>query len=168
MKTNKKLIIIISIIVIVAIFSAVLAYLTMATDVFKSNKELFGKYIAQNVESFQKMVDSQTVQVYQNLKDENKYESNTNIKLTHSEGGEVSNPLNNLSAKMDIQKDNEEQYIYVDGQILYDNEEYLQAEVIKEQELYGIRFTDVAKQFVTVREDENFEKVANNIAKNQS
>lgn len=166
MRKNNKLIVIISIVVVLAIASAVFVYLFMATDMFKSDKELFVKYISQNLETFQKMTNSQTIQTYQQLKDENKYDSNTNIKISHSEGGEVSNPLNNLSVKLDIQKDNEEQYMYLDGQILFANEEYLEAEIIKLQELYGIRFSDVAKQFVTVKQDENFEKVANNIGIN--
>lgn len=163
MRSNKKLIIIISIVFTLIIAGAVFAYLFLETDLFKSNQELFMKYISQEIDTIENNLDFQIINTYENLENQNKYESNTNIKMIHSEGGEVSNPLNNLTAKMNTQKNQEEQYFYADGQILYDNEEYLEAEIIKEQDIYGIRFSDVVKQFVTVKKDENVEMVANDI-----
>ena len=135
----------------------------IATDTFKSDKELFAKYISQNSETLKKFTDLQTKKVYEGLKDEEKYESDTEIKATYSEGGEVSNPINNLSAKINIQKDNTEDYFYADGQILYGNEKYLEAEAIKDQEAYGVRFTDIVKQFVTVKNDSKLGEVAKDL-----
>lgn len=163
MKKSKGVVIAISIVLILAIVAATFAYLFFMTDVLKSNEELFIKYFAQNEEILQKITDFQTIKVYENLQNENKYESNTNIKMIHSEGGEISNPLNNLSMKLDIQKNNEEQYMYADSQILYEDEEYLEAEIIKEKEIYGIRFSDAVKQFVTIKKGENTEQVAKDI-----
>lgn len=163
MRSSKKLIVVISIVLALVVAGAIFAYLFLATDTFKSNKELFAKYMLQNTQTLQKILDLQTLEVYENLKNENKYESNTNAKMIHSEGGEVSNPLNNLTAKLDIQKNNDEQYVYVDGQILYEEQEYLEAEIIREQEIYGIRFTDAVKQFVTVKKGENTANVAKDI-----
>lgn len=163
MKKSKGVVIAISIVLILAIVAATFAYLFFMTDVLKSNEELFIKYFAQNEEIFQKITDFQTIKVCENLKNENKYESNTNIKMIHSEGGEISNPLNNLSMKLDVQKNNEDQYMYADGQILYEDEEYLEAEIIKEKEIYGIRFSDAVKQFVTIKKGENTEQVSNDL-----
>lgn len=166
MRKNKKLIVIISVVLILAIASAVFAYLYLMTDIFKSNKELFAKYFGQNEEMLQKITDLKTVEVYKNLKNENKYESNTNIKINYSEGGEISNPLNNLTAKIGIQKDNQEQYTYLDGQILYDDEEYLETEFIKEQDVYGIRFPYAIQQFITAKNDENITEIMSDIGFN--
>lgn len=163
MRKNKKLIVIISVVLILAIASAVFAYLYLMTDTFKSNKELFAKYFGQNEEMLQKITDLKTVEVYKNLKNENKYESNTNIKISYSEGGEISNPLNNLTAKFNIQKDNQKQYTYVDSQILYDDEEYLETEFIKEQDVYGIRFPYAIQQFITAKNDENITEIMSDI-----
>ena len=163
MKKSKGVVIAISIVLILAIVAATFAYLFFMTDVLKSNEELFIKYFAQNEEILQKITDFQTIKVYENLQNENKYESNTNIKMIHSEGGEISNPLNNLSMKLDVQKNNEDQYMYADGQILYEDEEYLEAEIIKEKEIYGIRFSDAVKQFVTIKKGENTEQVSNDL-----
>lgn len=163
MKSKKILIVVIIIIAILAIGGGIFAYLYIATDTFKSDKELFSKYISQNLESLQKLGNSQIIKTYKELENEEKLESNTNIKAIYSEGGEVSNPINNLAAKLDIQKDSGEQYMYMDGQILFNEEEYLESEIIKDKDIYGIRFSDVARQFVSIKDDSNLEKVASNI-----
>lgn len=163
MKSKKILIITLIIILVLAVAGTVFAYLFIATDTFKGDKELFAKYISQNSETLEKFTDLQTKKVYEGLKDEEKYESDTEIKATYSEGGEVSNPINNLSAKINIQKDNTEDYFYADGQISYGNEKYLEAEAIKDQEAYGVRFTDIVKQFVTVKNDSKLGEVAKDI-----
>lgn len=163
MKSKKILIIVIIIIAVLGIGGAAFAYLFIATDTFKSNKELFAKYMSQNTEALQKLENSQTVQTYKNLANEDKYESTTDIKMTYSEGGEVSNPMNNLSACLNVQRDNENEYFYGDGQVLFAEEEYLEAEIIKDKELYGMRFPDVAKQFVSIKNDQNLEKVVDDI-----
>lgn len=163
MKSKKILIITLIIILVLAVAGTVFAYLFIATDIFKGDKELFAKYISQNSETLEKFTDLQTKKVYEGLKDEEKYESNTEIKATYSEGGEVSNPINNLSAKINIQKDNTEDYFYADGQISYGNEKYLEAEAIKDQEAYGVRFTDIVKQFVTVKNDSKLGEVAKDL-----
>ena len=163
MKSKKILIITLIIILVLAVAGTVFAYLFIATDTFKGDKELFAKYISQNSETLEKFTDLQTKKVYEGLKDEEKYESDTEIKATYSEGGEVSNPINNLSAKINIQKDNTEDYFYADEQILYGNEKYLEAEAIKDQEAYGVRFTDIVKQFVTVKNDSKLGEVAKDL-----
>lgn len=163
MKNKKVLIIVIIIIAILCICGGILAYLFIATDTFKSDKELFAKYISQNIEIVEKFGDSQIIKTYKNLKDKEKYESNTVVNAIYSEGGEVSNPMNNLAAKLDIQKNNNDQYFYLDGQILFNDEEYLESEIINDKEVYGIRFSDVAKQFISVKEDSNLDNVANDI-----
>ena len=163
MRKKNKLMIAITIVFALAVAGVVLGYLYMETDIFKSNKELFFKYLSQHIEKVDQISELKTLDIYNQLKNENRYVSNTKIGTTHSEGGEISNPLNNLTANLDIQKDNEQQYTYIDGQILYENEESLEAELIKEQDIYGVRFTDAVKQFVSVKKDENTELVAEDI-----
>lgn len=162
MKSKKILIITIIIILVLAVAGTVFGYLYMATDTFKSDKELFSKYISQNIETFQKIEDSQITQMYKNMKNEEKYDISTNLKMKYSEGGEVSNPINNLSAQLNFQRDDAEQYYYANGQILFNNQKYLQTEIIKDQGLYGIRLPEV-KQFLSIKDDDNLEKVASEI-----
>lgn len=161
MRSNRNIIIVISVVLTLVVMGVVMAYLFLKTDVFKSKQELFEKYFSQNAEAFEKITDLTTVENLKKLKDENKYEVNTNIKVIHSEGGEISNPLNNLGVKLDIQKNDEVKYAYIHGQVLYEDEEYIEAELIKEEEVYGVRFTDAVNQFVSVKNDENLESIAN-------
>ena len=86
MRNNKKGIII-TIIFVLIITTGVLAYLYFMTDVFKSSRELFGKYFVQGIEPLGEIPQQQTVMFYENLKNESKYQSNTKINMIHSEIG---------------------------------------------------------------------------------
>lgn len=157
---KKILLIVILIISVLAVAGTVLGYLYIATDTFKSDQELFAKYMTQDIEMIQNLTDLQTIKVYENLKNENKYNSNTKIEAVYSEGGEISNPINDLSATIDIQKDKENEYSYVEGKILHAEEKYLEAEFIKQGTYYGIRLPNVITKFLAIEKKEDFEKVA--------
>ncbi len=165
MKSKKRLVIaiIIILILVLAVAGTVFGYLYLKTDTFKSDKELFAKYASQNLEFFGNMSNIKTINKYEDLKDQEKYESDTTIKTTYSEGGEVSNNINNLSATIKTQKNSEDKYFYTDGQLMYGNQKYLESEIIKDQDAYGIRFTDVVKQFITVKNDNTLADIATDI-----
>ena len=163
MKGKKILIIVIILVAVLAIVGTTFAYLFLATDILKGTNELFAKYITQNFETYSKLKNSEILNTYNSLKNEDKYEENSELKVTYSEGGEISNPFNNLSAKLTAQKDNDKNYYYADGQILFVDEEYLESEIIKENGIYGIRFSDVAKQFIGIKNDQNLEEISKDI-----
>ncbi len=163
MKGKKILIIVIILVAVLAIVGTTFAYLFLATDILKGTNELFAKYITQNFETYSKLKNSEILNTYNSLKNEDKYEENSELKVTYSEGGEISNPFNDLSAKLTAQKDNDKNYYYADGQILFADEEYLESEIIKENGIYGIRFSDVAKQFIGIKNDQNLEEVSKDI-----
>ena len=128
MRSKKGLVIaiIVILILVLAIAGAVFGYLYVKTDTFKSDKELFLKYVSQNIDYFSKFSDSQILEKYSKINEQEKYEANTKIKTTYSEGGEVSNKINNLSAVINVQKDDNEKYFYADGQVLAENQKYLE------------------------------------------
>lgn len=163
MRRNNQSIIIVSIIFILVIVCAIVAYLFLMTDMFKSNKELFVKYFAQNEETFKEIMDSQITTIYEDFVKQSKYESKTTVKMTNSEGGEISNLINDFSAQIDIQKNDEEQYLYADAQMIYKDEECLEAEIMKDQELYGIKFPGISRKFVTIQDDDKLENIANEL-----
>ncbi len=160
---NKKniLLIVILVVVILAIIGGIVTYLALATDTFKSSKELFQKYLIQEIEQIKTMANSKTKEEYEKIKSTNSYDSNSEIAVTYSEGGEVSNPFNDLSIKYKTQKDGVD-YIYKDLQVLYDNEKQIEVEAIKDKSIYGIRFTDVIKQFTSIRSGEDINKLGLN------
>lgn len=166
MKKNKKPMIVISIILALCIIALIVICIFLFTDTFKTNKQLFSKYFGQNEDVLNEISNLKIAETYKNLKNENQYISNTNIKVTHSEGGEVSNPINNLSGQIRIQKDSETQYKYLNAELLYNDESYLGIEAIQEQDLYGARFPGI-KQFVSVKDDETIYSVENNLIENE-
>ena len=165
MKSKKRLVIaiIIILILVLAIAGAVFAYVYIKTDTFKTDKELFAKYISQNAETLQKFSDSQILKKQEELKNEEQFETDIKVKTTYSEGGEVSSNINNLAGTINIQKNAADNYFYMDGQLLLGEQKYLESEIIKDQEAYGIRFTDVAKQFITITENQDLVNVASDI-----
>ena len=160
MKRKKIIIIIISIILVLAIAGGSLAYLYMTTDFMKDNKVLFAKYINQDVQIFENITQSSVPSAYREFYKTNNYESETNIKVGYSEGGEVSSPFNSLSMKINSQRDNDNNYFYCDAQLLYANEEYFEIEALKNQKTYGIRFSDVLRQFFSITDDDAINTVS--------
>lgn len=163
MRSNKKIIIVISIVLILVIAGAIFGYLFVMTDVFKSNEKLFAEYFTQYVGIFEDLTNFKTADVFRNLKNENEYESNTTLKIVHSEGGEISNPVNDLSFKLEIQKDASGPYFYGNGKVLFADETYIEAEAIKEKDVYGIRIPEAVKEFVSVENDEKLQEISSDI-----
>ena len=84
---KKKILIILIIIAVLAVAGTVFGYLFVATDTFKSDKELFAKYMTQNTNMLKQITNLKSNEMYQNLENESKYEVNTVINTTYSEGG---------------------------------------------------------------------------------
>lgn len=152
--SKKVAIIIILIILIIGICGGVFAYLFLATDTFKSEKELFFNYLTQNVETIKEIANSKTLENYNNLKNGLTYEENTTANIKYAEGGEISSPYNNLSMTLKNQKDTD--YNYKDFNIIFEEQSAVQIEGIQNSGNYGIRFSNLLKQFVSL---ENGQKI---------
>ena len=172
MRSSKKiLMIVIIIIVVLAVAGTVVGVLYFKTDLFKSDKELFGKYIMQDVQNIQKISQSNIYQTYKDVKQQNTYESNTNIVINYSEGGEVSNLFNNLGFSFKEQKDNG--YSYRNAQILFQeenssgaegetqDENYFEIEGVKQDDLYAARLTKEIKQYLSIRNTDEAQYLTN-------
>ena len=152
--SKKVAIIIILIILIIGICGGVFAYLFLATDTFKSEKELFFNYLTQNVETIKEIANSKTLENYNNLKNGQTYEENTTANIKYAEGGEISSPYNNLSMTLKNQKDTD--YNYKDFNIILEEQSAIQIEGIQNNGNYGIRFSNLLRQFVSL---ENGQKI---------
>ena len=79
--------IVIGIFVVVAVISIGLyAYLYFTTDLFKSDKELFGKYIRRAVVNVEELLLDEKGAEYNNLLENNKYNSSTEITADYMAG----------------------------------------------------------------------------------
>lgn len=155
MRNKKVLIIVIMLIVVLAIVGTGIGVLLLSSGTIKSDKELFMQYVSQNFEIIDNLKNSTTYNLYKDLNKNGTYESNTNVKVVYSEGGEISNPFNDLSAKINTKRDSLTDYLYTDAQVLFKDEEYMEIERIANSDVAGIRFSDVAKQFITLKGGED-------------
>ena len=155
MRDKKIGVIIIIIFLIIAIIGGIFAYLFLATDTFKGKKQLFFGYAEQAIEQVEGIADSQTLEKYKDEMNKESFETDTTVNFKYSEGGEVSSGYNNLNINIKTQKEN--QYNYKNAQILFGDKSIVQVEGIQSENLYGIRFTNIFNQFVTLKNGKNIE-----------
>ena len=153
-RKKRRLILIISILlVILMIFTAfVLVYIN--TDMFKSNKTLFMKYLGQNTENLNQIY-TQTTQKndYETLLEQNKYTVNTQINVNNTENlgtteENTDNVINQLKIVSDGQVDIANQYNYQKMNLYKNGESLLGLEYIQNSNTYGLRFSDLFQQFL--------------------
>ena len=153
--SKKVAIIVITIVLIIGISGGVFAYLFFATDTFKDEQELFFNYLSQNLEKTKELTNLKTIENYQTIKSGETYEENNTINIKYAEGGEISNPYNNLSITLKNQKDND--YNYKDFKIAFEEQNAIQIEGIQTGGTYGIRFSNLLRQFTTLLNGEKID-----------
>lgn len=158
---KKILFIVIPIIVIIIIILVVLGLLYLTTDLFKSNQTLFLKYATQNIDAMQKVVDNTSEKEYSKLLKENKYEINATLEMTdvkdiNTSSEDKSGALNNLNLTIKGQSDYQNSYAYRDIDINNKNaetneeESVFGIEYIHNQNIYGIKFSDIFNQYISI------------------
>lgn len=155
MRGKKIGIIIIVILLIIAIFAGIITYLFLNTDVFLGKNQAFSKYLIQGISQVEDVMKSESIKKYISMLNDETCETNTKLDFKYSEGGEISSGYNNLSMNMKTQKD--QQYNYKNLQILFGDISVIQVESIKQDDLDGIRFTNIFKQFLTFKDGKNIE-----------
>lgn len=144
---NKVLIIVLIVIASLAIVGGVFAYTYLATDIMRSEQELFAKYLMQN---YEKIVETINLDKVENLKEKlnkNKYEEK--ISISYTEEGET---LATGTTTIDKQKDPIEQKEY--GIISLETqkpEETLKLEYMYGEDMYSVRFTNAVLQFLSIK-----------------
>ena len=93
------------------------------------------------------------IEKYKDEMNKESFETDTTVNFKYSEGGEVSSGYNNLNINIKTQKEN--QYNYKNAQILFGDKSIVQVEGIQSENLYGIRFTNIFNQFVTLQDGKN-------------
>ena len=166
---TKKVIIIISIIVLLLLIIGIFTALYLTTDMFKSNEMLFAKYLGQNIENFDSIKNEFFIDEVKEFK-EGKYSNNTEIEFNYIEDVGTSNEnadniINSLKLQIDGIESKEENYNYKKMNLLKNDENLLSLEYINVNNEYGLRFSDLYKQFVIV-ENENLTELQNKIGNN--
>ena len=166
---TRKIIIIISIIVLLLLIIGIFTALYLTTDMFKSNEMLFAKYLGQNIENFDTIKNEFFIDEVKEFK-EGKYSNNTEIEFNYIDDVGTSNEnadniINSLKLQINGSKSKEENYNYKKMNLLKNDENLLSLEYINVNNEYGVRFSDLYKQFIMV-ENENLTELQNKIGNN--
>lgn len=158
MMPRKKIItmLIISIVLILLIISSTFIVLYANTDMFKSNKTLLIKYMMKNTDNMENIVEIAKNNKYKEKLNENKYTSNTTVKVNHTENTGTSlestnSTINQLYLSLEGKVDKNSNYNYQDIKIMNNNDEpQMSLEYIKDNDTYGVRFSNLFNQYIIV------------------
>lgn len=164
-----------SIIVIIIIITGILLYLN--TDMFKSNKTLFFKYLGKSSENIKGIEEIFESTEYEKNLQNNKYTDDINIKVNYTNNLQTtsednSNTINNVKLLIKGEEDKNNKYSYKDFKLEKDKniatntenqsssensnesnnkeQNIMEVEYIKNDNNYGIRFSDLFKQYLLV------------------
>lgn len=167
-KKEKNMVLIISVIVVaLVIFAIIASVLYFNTDMFKSKGDLFVKYIIGNIENTNNMTNGENINEFNSKLGENKYTSNSNIKIKCTENvGEVSedskNSINDFNISINGKTDRSSNYDYKDIKISNQNEEKMQIEYVKDNDTYGVKFPELFQQYI-LADNSNLKELFENI-----
>lgn len=159
-KKKKMTILIVSIIIMLLAITITFIVLYMKTDMFKSNATLFAKYMGQTVENIDAIYQEiGTTSEYEERLKQNKYTTEIEIKVNDTEeigttSENAQNQINQLSLKINGQVDNNNQYNYQDISLWNLDKKVTELEYVQKEDVYGIRFSDLYKQYIGVNEED--------------
>ena len=166
-KKKRKVIIITIIILVILIIIGTLVALYLTTDMFKSNKILFSKYFGENVELVQNIQNVFQKSAYDQKLEENKFTNDTEIKVNYTaelgtSSENTDNVINDLALKLNGQVDKVNNYNYQKINLMHNEESAFSVEYIRNNQNFGIRFSDLFKEFTTT-ENSNLKELASKI-----
>lgn len=141
--------------IIVLIIAITWMVLYLNTDMFKSNQTLFLKYMGKNVDNAKAVEKIFKNTEYEDLLQNNKYVENSEIKINYTKNLETTsedtnNSINKLKLTIEGQVDKTSKYDYKNLKLLNDDKQTLAIEYIQNNNVYGIRFSDLFKQYILV------------------
>lgn len=158
----KKIRLIWVIIFFIIILGILGMYLYLKTDLFKSKEVLFKKYFFKNTEDIVNILDFSKQSDSINKLVNNDYTETTNISLKYIDKYEREE-IYNIEEKGII--NNSEKSSYRKALCKYKNRDIIDIELLKQNNMYGFRLTNLIKQFVSI-ENNNLSQLVSNIGLN--
>ena len=160
----RKTKIIIAIIIttsIVLITAMILGVLYLTTDLLKSNKTLFSKYVMQGFENTNLLEKSQEELEIEDLLGKNKYISNieANINYSNVNSNTENNQVNKTKFKIENKIDKTNQTDAKNIKIEYEGQDVFEFEYRNESDIYAIKFPDITRQYISI-ENNNLKEFA--------
>ena len=144
-KSNLFMLILAIVIIVVTILGIIFYVLYQNTDFGKSKETLFKKYIIQNIDYIDNALDFSKDKEYIGKVINENYNSQTTMTLK----------IEDEEYKFDIESNNNksENKFYSDINISCNEHDVTELELLKKDNIYGLRFTDVVKQFVAIKNE---------------
>ena len=155
-RKKRRLILIISIVLVLLILLTLFVLVYINTDMFKSNKTLFMKYLGQNTQNMNGVYTQISQKSdYENSLEQSKYTVNTQINVNNTENlgtteENTDNIINQLKIVAEGQVDKANQYNYQRMNLYNGENSLLGLEYIQNSNTYGLRFSDLFQQFLLV------------------
>ena len=159
MKNKKALIVIIVLLIILAVCGGAFAYVYFATDLLKSNSQMFSKYGTMLDMELYNFFYDENIKTYYTNKSANNYE-NTGVLRVKSGGNTDINADLNLTFKgaTDVDNDNFEQEITIN----YSDSEKFAFKLVKNNQMIALGSNEVANKYVGIK-NENLDELSNKL-----
>lgn len=150
-KKKTKVLLIIIIVLFVILLLAGGAFTYFATDIFKSDKELFFKYISQISDS-EKGFLNDDLNNYLEKKETIPYnnQGNFSVNISEDENEEQYKNVNNFNIDFSGQVDTQNKKVFQNIILNYSNDVNLQLNYKQIEDKYGIQTNDVSSKFITI------------------
>lgn len=169
MSKKIKIIIIIAIILLVLLCGGI-TFAYFFTDIFKSDKEMFFKYISENTEILDILKDEE-LEKYRDKQQNSSYTSNGSITINNVNIGDLDENTKNIFSGSSISftgsKDPANNYEYKNFKLNYSDTESIVVEYANIQDYYGIKIDDVVNKFVAI-ENNNLKSFATMLGVDES
>lgn len=157
-KSVMKIITIASI--IIAVIAIVFIVLYFATDIFIPKSKLFAKFFSQNLDAIEQISDISFETSCLNEIKQNNYKETTKISTSFINSKKLQEDFN---ISIDGIVDNSKNKSHKKINIKYgENTSVLNAEYLKENDMYGLLFSDVVARYISIRND-NLKEVLKNL-----
>lgn len=159
MKNKKALIVIIVLLIILAVCGGAFAYVYFATDLLKSNSQMFSKYGTMLDMELYNFFYDENIKTYYTNKSANNYE-NTGVLRVKSGGNTDINADLNLTFKgaTDVDNDNFEQEITIN----YSDSEKFAFKLVKNNQMIALGSNEIANKYVGIK-NENLDEFSNKL-----
>ena len=145
---NKLKIIIIILVVMMVVVGVGGTALYLTTDFLKSDEVLFQKYIAQNLNNIIEVFDISQEESYIDLLHDNDHNESINMELKYLENQNDEEEVYNIQGEGIISPSKSTLYRKIDA--TYGEQELASIEMLRENDIYGFRLSNLVQQFVSV------------------
>ena len=161
MKKRYLIMLIIAIFLIICL-GASLVFAYFFTDIFRSNKQLFSKYISQNSEILEIFKDEE-IKSYSDKQKNTPYTSEgtikTNVTFPDSSEAQMANALQNCNITFSGKTDESNKYMYHNVKANYSNTESMQIDLYRNGDIYATKINEVLFKYIGI-ENNNLKEFA--------